>query len=304
MKVKDSQGKWRAEPVGEGEWMLVEPREIEDVYHDFDIACELMWAGNNAKARKAFGKVLESAPTHIDAIHHLAMLLDESGSIGEAKRWWMKGVKIGRDTLPKKFKKGDKLEWGWLENRPFLRCQQGLGLALLADDKTDEALYIFEEIISYNPNDNQGIREMLVELYLEKCRYDDMIKLCKRYPDDMLVGTSYGYPLALFKKGQRKKADNELKKVIKDMPKVANELLKKKHRRPKTDMPEYISMGGWDQAYEYWEHFGGFWDEEALGRHFMDQGNKTAELKYNNYHDSNSVHRLSKPLPLFVPYHL
>jgi hypothetical protein len=23
-------------------------------------------------------------------------------------------------------------------------------------------------------------------------------------------------------------------------------------------------MGGWDEAYSYWEHFGRFWDREAL----------------------------------------
>ena len=29
-------------------------------------------------------------------------------------------------------------------------------------------------------------------------------------------------------------------------------------------MVGYITMGGWDEAFEYWVGFGRFWDAEAL----------------------------------------
>ncbi len=29
-------------------------------------------------------------------------------------------------------------------------------------------------------------------------------------------------------------------------------------------MHGYILVGGWDEAYDYWERFGRFWDKEKL----------------------------------------
>jgi hypothetical protein len=42
------------------------------------------------------------------------------------------------------------------------------------------------------------------------------------------------------------------------------ELLKTTHRRPESDAPGYIIMGGWDEAFEYWTGFCRFWDRDAL----------------------------------------
>ena len=33
------------------------------------------------------------------------------------------------------------------------------------------------------------------------------------------------------------------------------------HKKPQSDMPGYISVGGWDESYDYWERFGRLWDE-------------------------------------------
>ena len=255
---------WKLKSVGDHEWMFVEPSELDQVYDDFDIACELIEQGSISQAEKLFRDVIHKAPLHIDAIHHLAIILDGTGKSEEARQLWNEGVEIGRSAFSKKFESGDHLDWGWLENRPFLRCLDGLAIRTLEDGDIDKAKSMFEELLSFNPNDNQGVRELIIEIYLEQNDLKKALDLCKKYPDDFLVGISYGYPLILFKMGKQKQASKAVNKVIKKSPKVAKELLKKSHKKPQSKIPGYISVGEWDEAYNYWKRYGKFWDENTL----------------------------------------
>jgi tetratricopeptide (TPR) repeat protein len=256
--------RWKVKPVADHEWIFVEPLELDSLYDAFDKGCELLENGQVTQAEKVLRDVTHRTPIHIDALHHLAIILDGKGKSEEARQLWSKGVEIGRSAFPRKFISGDHLEWSWLENRPFLRCLQGLGIATLSDGDIQKAVEIFEELLSYNPNDNQGVREILLEIYLEQKELKKAYELCKKYPNDTLAGLWYGYPLVLFELGRREQASKNLKKVLKESPKIAKELQKKSHKKPKNEMPGYISVGGWDEAYDYWLRFGQFWDKEKL----------------------------------------
>ena len=255
---------WKIKSVDDHEWMFVEPLELDPVYEDFDRGCELLEQGSVSQAEKLFRNVINKAPLHIDALHHLAIILDRTGKSKEARQLWNEGVKIGRSAFPKKFESGDHLDWGWLENRPFLRCLHGLATATLSDGDIVKATNFFEGLISFNPNDNQGVRELLMFVYFEQNNLEKAIELCKRYPNDFLAGLCYGYPLILFKMGKKDQATKALIKTFKKSPKIGKELIKKSHKKPQSDMPGYISVGGWNEAYDYWERFGHFWDEQAL----------------------------------------
>ncbi len=257
--------KWTVKQIDENEWRLIEPKEATHADESFDLAWELMEKGQVRRAKEAFQKIVKLAPSHIDNLHHLAIILDDQGKKDEALKLWEKAVKMGKDALSNNFKEGDRLEWICLENRPFLRSMHSLGCAYLDLGKKDQALAIFEEILSFNPNDNQGIRELLLELYLDQNKIDSALSLCRKYPEDGLAGILYGHPLVLFKKYKsKKKATNKLEEAIELSPKIADELLKKRHREPKETIPGYITSGGWDEAYEYWEYFGRFWGKEEL----------------------------------------
>jgi len=257
-------GRWKVKPVADHEWIFVEPLELDSVYEVFDKGCELLEYGKISQAEKLLRDVTHKTPLHIDAMHHLAIILDGKGKSEEARQLWIKGVEIGRSAFPRKFISGDRLEWDWLENRPFLRCLHSLGTATLSNGDIQKAVGIFEELLSYNPNDNQGVRELLLEIYLEKKELKKAYNLCKKYPNDTLAGLWFGYPLVLFGFGKKEQASKNLNKVLKESPKIAKELLKKSHKKPKSEMPGYISVGGWDEAYDYWERFGRFWDKEKL----------------------------------------
>ena len=77
-------------------------------------------------------------------------------------------------------------EWGHLGNRPALRLlalRVDLDTSLLADEAYPWLNYLVEVL---NPHDNHGLRERLAAVYLRRGDAGLALKLCERYPDDML----------------------------------------------------------------------------------------------------------------------
>ncbi|MFC1919783.1 tetratricopeptide repeat protein [Chloroflexota bacterium] len=250
----------RLSPVSPNEWEFVYPEEYHRVMDQFHRGCESYEQGSGGEAESIFKAVLAQVPYHLDAIHHLAIVQQEQGLIGHAKDLWEQSVRIGRQTFPPDFEVGrDRLEWGWLENRPFLRCLHGLALAKYENGEVEEALVLFRELLSLNPNDNQGIRALAVEALFELGRWEEACKIAGQYPDDMMAEILYGRALALFKLGRRREATLALKKAVRHSPRVGNELLKTRHQRPKPGRQDMMMVGGSDEAYYYYERSGRFW---------------------------------------------
>jgi len=249
--------------VGPHEWEFLFPKIFGQSMEEFNRGCDSMEEGNLLAAEKSFKSVLARMPDHLDAIHHLAMIRSEQGLVKEACDLWEQSVRIGRKAFTLEFKADqDRLEWGWLDNRPFLRCLHGLAIAKYRNMELEDALQLFQELLSLNPNDNQGVRAMAVEVLFRLGKYEEIITLTAHYPSDMMPEILYGRALAYFKLGQRNKATVALKKAIKYLPLVAKELLKKRHRLPKTAVPGQVTIGGTDEAYYYWEQWGKIWRDD------------------------------------------
>jgi hypothetical protein len=77
----------------------------------------------------------------------------------DAIRHYEAGVRIGELSLSEGF--AGLLPWGWLDNRPFLRCMQGFGLCLWRLGRFREADRIFDRMLWLNPSDNQGVRFLI-----------------------------------------------------------------------------------------------------------------------------------------------
>jgi len=250
-------------PVGPHAWEFVYPPIYSQLMEEFSRGCETLEEGNLGAAEGIYKSILAQLPDHLDAIHHLAMIRSEQHLVDQARNLWEQSVRIGRKAFPPEFKQNqDRLEWGWLDNRPFLRCLHGLALAMYEDGKTAEALKLFQELLSLNPNDNQGVRAPAVEALLKLGKYKDVVDLTGKYPDDVMPETLYGRSLALFKLGQGRKAGVALREAINYLPRVAKELLKAKHRLPKRVLADRVVAGGADEAYYYWERSGQLWSED------------------------------------------
>ena len=74
----------------------------------------------------------------------------------DAIRHYEAGFRIGELSLGDGF--DGVLPWGWIDNRPFLRCMHGFGLCLWRLGRCEEASAIFDRMLWLNPTDNQGVR--------------------------------------------------------------------------------------------------------------------------------------------------
>lgn len=246
--------------VGEKEWMFEYPRLNWEVLEEFHDAIEHWRMGDVAFAEEVYRQMIDDYPEFIDAHHHLALLLSQTGRGEEAFRIWQDVVAMGLDCLPKEFEMGrDLLFWSILENRPFLRAYHSLGLEYLERDEIEKALEIFSNILATNPGDNQGVRALVIDCDFRLNRPRDVLAVCEQYPDDGMEQVVYGRALALYQLGQRVKAEEALSEAMEFLPLVAQELVKGRHRKPKDLHPGYVTHGGADQAYYYWIEQGPHW---------------------------------------------
>ena len=106
----------------------------------------------------------EQEPDHIDALAHLGMFLRKANRLEEAGPVCERALSIGVKALPEDFT--GRLEWSWFENRSFLRAAMGLALVRLDEGDRRAGIKLLERILSWNPNDNQGVRLMIGSEYM------------------------------------------------------------------------------------------------------------------------------------------
>lgn len=154
------------------------------------------------------------------------------------------------------------LPWGFLTNRPALRCVSArLHLALEAGDRAT-ALGLAEWLVrDLNPHDNHGWRGPLMRLYLQAGRYDDAIALAERYPDD-LAELTLTQVLALYCAGRLPQAEAALRRAAADHRRAVKTLLADRVRRPKGG-GFGIEFGGAEEAWLYREAHRALWQEHG-----------------------------------------
>ena len=244
----------------EHEWTFEYPRLSADAHDRLDHAIDAMGGGNVVSAESDLRQLLAQFPEFIDAGHHLAMLLLETGRNTEAFTAWQRAVDIAVGCFPRTFAAGrDALPWYDIDNRPFLRAYHGYGLQLRQQGFMGLALKVFGEILALNPNDNQGVRALVIDGCFHLGRPEDVLDVCKEFDGDSMAETIYGKVLALLQLKSAEEATSALREAIGALPLVAKELTKQRHRRPKSEWPGCVSHEGPDQAYEYWKAQGEHW---------------------------------------------
>ncbi len=121
-------------------------------------ASELCAVGDAYGARQLLMEMLIADLRCLDAHAHLGNFAFERLP-AKAVRHYEVGVQIGDLSLGTDF--SGMLPWGFIDNRPYLRCLHGYGLCLWRLGRVDEAAKALERLLWLNPVDNQGVRFLI-----------------------------------------------------------------------------------------------------------------------------------------------
>ena len=211
-------------------------------------AMEAASVGDGAKAESLCRKALGVYPDCVDALTMLAEI--ECELTKDYVERLREAVEAGRRDLgPACFREDRGYFWGLIETRPFMRAMAQLGFALLdwgTPEHVDEAIGVFEEVLALNPDDNQGVRDVLSGSYLARERYSDAAELFDRYPEDATATRAWTEVLLAFATQGEDAATAPLPGARERNPHVEAYLAGRK-RRPRT-RPGMYSPGDESEA--------------------------------------------------------
>lgn len=199
-----------------GPLMRDKPEDGESSFKDEaqQLAFDAMEAGSEAGARRLAKRALKLDPDCVDALVLLTSL--EARSAKEAIAGLQKAVAAGERSLGPQFIAENKGHfWLILETRPYMRALGELANLLRGEGLRLEALKIYEKMLELNPNDNQGVRDVLLGLYLAGGELAAAGKLLKKYELDSMANFAWGRALERYLAGDLKGAAAALKKARK-----------------------------------------------------------------------------------------
>jgi hypothetical protein len=143
-------------------WMAPVAPAGEDASADLLLqAQECIDARAYAEADELLQKVLAVDLRHLDA-HALLGERNLSSWPTLALHHFELGVAIASLTVGQDF--DGVLPWGFVDNRPFLRCLHGLARALLRRDRREDAAAALRRLLRLDPADHLGAREGLAAI--------------------------------------------------------------------------------------------------------------------------------------------
>jgi tetratricopeptide (TPR) repeat protein len=214
--------------------------EAQDVMYD-------AWEATTRKQRVALAK--KAMGISADCADAYVLLAEETArSLEEAIDLYRKGVEAGERALGKKlFKEEVGYFWGLLETRPYMRARLGLAQCMWEAGNREAAIEHYWDMLRLNPNDNQGIRDLLMPCLLELGRDKDAEKLFRQYKEDGMAVWMYSRTLLDFRKhGPSPIADKSLKAAMNENKHVPAYLLGRKKMPP--NLPEYYGFGDENEA--------------------------------------------------------
>ncbi|MFD2369048.1 hypothetical protein ACFSO0_03505 [Brevibacillus sp. GCM10020057] len=171
-------------------------------------------------------KALALSPYCADAYNLLA---EHSKSSEERMELYERGVKVGRLALGESFFEKNVGEFWWLtETRPYMRALTGLAECLWNNGHRQDAIANCRELLRLNPNDNLGIRYILVNYLIA----EEMNKEADEFLSEHKEATCfmlYSEALLSFRCKSVSKAAVSLRKALESNSFVPAYLLGEKH---------------------------------------------------------------------------
>lgn len=104
---------------------------------------------------------------------------------------------------PERFAEYEGAFWGHLETRPYMRARAGLARELVREGRIDEAMAHWRELLRLCPNDNLGIRYLLLFELLRRGDRKGLRALLREHGDDESAAMQYTRALLAFTAGNK-----------------------------------------------------------------------------------------------------
>jgi tetratricopeptide (TPR) repeat protein len=166
----------------------------------------------------------------------------------------------------------DRIRWTYEGNRDFLDMLYDYAGFIEASGYLNEAIGFYEEILAFNPGDEQGVRGLLATAYLKAKMPEYVISLTAYFQRDMLPEMVMGALLAFIQQRDIAIAKQMITEVKVKQRNVVKELLKSTHIPPLTLPPrENVTPGSEEEAYHFWLIQGSLWEQTPGALDFLRQ---------------------------------
>ena len=231
--------------------------EIDAAVNDAQLIAFDAMEAVGAERLKLAGQALERSPICADAWGILASEAPEGSAF--ALELWRQAVAAGEVALgPWRMAEYKGAFWGLVETRPYMRARQGLAMELRQQGQAAEAIDTLRGTLALNPNDNQGIRYILLDWLLEAGADTEAKALHDAYAEDDSAAWHYAAVLLAFRQsGDGPAAAAALRAALANNPHVPGLLLGRV--AAPAEAPEYYSPGDPSEAVVYWETAAAGW---------------------------------------------
>ncbi len=215
-------------------------------------AQELMYEAWDAKGKRRVELARKALQISPDCADCYVLLAEETAqSLEEARDLYAQGVQAGERAIgPEGFTEFEGEFWGMLQTRPYMRARAGLAETLWLLGERKQAVAHLNDMLRLNPNDNQGLRYLLMG-WLQDMGDDEALgELLRRYKGDYSADHLYTNALWLYRReGAGAKANKALKEALRENRHVPDYLLGR--RKPPREMPELVAFGQESEAVSY-----------------------------------------------------
>jgi tetratricopeptide (TPR) repeat protein len=211
-------------------------------------AQELAFDASDAEGRLQIKLVRQALAISPDCADAWMVLADSASTPELALAHCERAVAAGARAIgPERFAALAGEFWGLLETRPYMSARLALAQTLRSLGRDDEAIGHYRELLALNPNDNQGVRYLLLVALLDRNQNDEAGALLDEYAGDIQALWLYARMLWRFRTvGDTPRTRDALDGALQSNPHAVKFLL-----NPDSipfERPPHIALGSNDEG--------------------------------------------------------
>jgi tetratricopeptide (TPR) repeat protein len=206
------------------------------------------WDTENPVKRIALAKkAAKIDPCCADAYNLLA---HEAKDPDKQLGYFMQAIEGFKKRYDEKFfEENTDFFWGLVETRPYMRALEGYGQSLWESGKPKEAIETFNAMLTLNPNDNQGVRYLLVSWLFIIGDLKSIRKLLKTYKEGTACMLFFALLLNILEKKDKRVIQKSYNAAVEANKYIVPYLLKKK--KIPAAIPDRYTFGSKEEAVIY-----------------------------------------------------